>query len=127
MVTGSRVSQRLIAPSIILVATIFVFSFGYYFLCGIPEHGIGPTQEKRSYLDCLYFSVVTISSLGYGDLHPLGFSRVLAAIEVVSGLVFIGVFVARIVSVKQDEMAEYIVTSKIVQTYDECLEHIRTL
>ena len=52
--------------------------------------------------DALYFSVVTLTSLGYGDIRPDGIARLFAGIEVVLGLSFFGVIVAKISSVKQD-------------------------
>src|ERR1019366_6870575 len=44
-------------------------------------------HAKPSFMDCLYFSVVTISSLGYGDLRPVGVGRLIATLEVSTGLV----------------------------------------
>lgn len=52
--------------------------------------------------DALYFSVVTLTSLGYGDIRPDGIARLFAGVEVVLGLSFFGVIVAKISSVKQD-------------------------
>lgn len=125
MATNERfiLIKRLILPTCILVLTIVAFAAGYLALCDIPGHGIKPGTQ--GYLDCLYFSVVTISSLGYGDLQPVGASRILACVEVVAGLVFIGVYVSRIVSFKQDQMIEYVVHARVIQTFDECLDIIR--
>jgi voltage-gated potassium channel Kch len=48
--------------------------------------------------DALYFSFVTITTLGYGDIQPAGFARVIATMEAVWGLLFgialLGRFVA---------------------------------
>jgi len=60
-----------------------------------PEGTFGPG-------DALYFSVTTLTSLGYGDIRPEGAARLLAGAEVVLGLSFFGVIVAKISSVKQD-------------------------
>ena len=46
----------------------------------------------------LYFSIVTISSLGYGDLRPVGISKVLASVEVILGISSIGVMIAALTS-----------------------------
>jgi len=43
-----------------------------------------------SFFDCLYFSAVTYTSLGLGDLVPTLQMRMLAAAEVLNGLVMIG-------------------------------------
>jgi len=42
------------------------------------------------FVDYLYFATETYSSLGYGDIYPLGGLRIMAGIETVTGLVMIG-------------------------------------
>lgn len=46
----------------------------------------------------LYFSVVTVSSLGYGDVQPKGAGKVLAGLEVLLGLGMIGIVIAKLTS-----------------------------
>ncbi|MGS0535082.1 ion channel [Pseudoalteromonas sp. SaAl2] len=52
-----------------------------------------------AFLNSFYFSVVTFTTLGYGDITPTGFSRVVAAIEAFCGsfslALFVVVFVKR--------------------------------
>ena len=45
------------------------------------------------WLDCLYFSVVTFTTLGYGDLTPTGLSRIIAACEAFTGSFSLALFV----------------------------------
>jgi hypothetical protein len=52
------------------------------------------TQENFSFfLSSLYYSVVTFTTLGYGDFTPIGVSRVIAAIEAFTGSFTIALFV----------------------------------
>jgi len=44
-------------------------------------------------LSALYFSVVTFTTLGYGDYHPVGWLRFLSAFEALLGAVFIALFI----------------------------------
>jgi len=44
----------------------------------------------ESFLDCLYFSAATYTSLGLGDLVPTHDMRMLVGAEVLNGLVMIG-------------------------------------
>ena len=44
----------------------------------------------ESFLDCLYFSAATYTSLGLGDLVPTQDMRMLVGAEVLNGLVMIG-------------------------------------
>lgn len=83
-----------------LVVVIAFFSV-IYFLLGYLDEGIVSTaenDERASYWDCLYFSVITVSSLGYGDYKPIGMSRIFAGIEVLFGLVFIALLVCQLAS-----------------------------
>ena len=43
-----------------------------------------------SWSDCLYFSAETYTSLGFGDLSPVGPVRLLAGVEALNGLLLIG-------------------------------------
>ncbi len=81
-------------------AVIIVFGFLYTYLTPIG-HGIGQNLKPLSDITLctgIYFSIVTISSLGYGDMHPMGFSKALACIEVLLGLVVIGIMIAKVTS-----------------------------
>jgi voltage-gated potassium channel len=62
----------------------------------------GPHQES----EYLYFSFVTITTLGFGDLSPaVGLPQALTALEALLGSVFLVTLVARLVTlwVRQDE------------------------
>lgn len=88
-----------------LSVTILVFAGGYWLLAHL-----GPgflvftydTTDRPNFVDTVYFSIVTISSLGYGDIRPVGAARLLVGLEVIVGLAFFGLLVAKISSVKQD-------------------------
>jgi hypothetical protein len=69
---------------------VWMYAVAYYLL---TDHfgigGFGGTLENH-FTDYLYFSTSTYSSLGYGDVYPLGGLRLMAGIETVAGLVMIG-------------------------------------
>ncbi len=48
----------------------FLPAFGVLFLLLITGTLFYSHIEKWSYLDSLYFSVITLATVGYGDLHP---------------------------------------------------------
>lgn len=103
-----------------LTATVVAFALVYYWLAHI---GAGlllftfDTAARPNLLDALYFSIVTISSLGYGDIRPVGITRLVVGTEVVLGLSFFGLLVAKISSVKQD----YILRSMYADLVDDKL------
>ncbi len=90
-----------------LATVIFGFA-GVYWLLG--HFGAGlleftyETQREVTFGDALYFSLVTVSSLGYGDIRPIGWTRMFVGAEVIIGLGFFGLLVAKISSVKQDHI-----------------------
>ena len=50
-------------------------------------------ENLNSFLTSLYFSVVTFTTLGYGDITPIGPSRLIAALEAFTGSFTIALFV----------------------------------
>lgn len=50
-------------------------------------------ENFQLFLSCLYYSVVTFTTLGYGDFTPVGISRAIAAIEAFTGSFTIALFV----------------------------------
>ncbi|NVO56127.1 two pore domain potassium channel family protein [Rhodobacteraceae bacterium B1Z28] len=65
-------------------------AFGYQDLCVLGAQGPA---------DALYFSYVTFTTVGYGDLSPVGLCRALAAAEAVTGYILLGLFVAAAVTI----------------------------
>jgi hypothetical protein len=63
---------------------------------GSIQIGNHPAERET---DLLYFSLITLSTIGYGDIVPLtGESRILAALEGVTGVLYIAITVALLVS-----------------------------
>ena len=76
----------------LIIATGAVFFFAFIFrLIGIFDVS---KQGSGSIWDCLYFSVVTFTTLGYGDVRPLvGAGRIIAAIEAFTGVILMALFI----------------------------------
>ncbi len=59
----------------------------------------GSTAHEKGPSDLLYFSLVTLSTIGYGDIVPVHPEvRMLAALEGVTGVLFIAITIAILVS-----------------------------
>lgn len=68
---------------------VWLFAAGYYFMHHAEGWGELTGNVVGSYLDCIYFSFSTYSTLGYGDIAPVGNIRYLTSIESLTGLVLI--------------------------------------
>ena len=81
----------------ISVFPLLIMSYGIIFeSLGLNENSVFVEHPDR--LTALYFSVVTWTSLGYGDVAPAGFGRVVASIEVLTGYVLSAVLIAAVVA-----------------------------
>jgi len=94
-------------PTIFLLwaSNVGLFASVFVALSYIPGHG--PTGFDALDLgsrvwNALYFSVITATNTGYGDILPLGFAKLFAAAEAFSGLFLFALFMAKLVSHKQD-------------------------
>ena len=66
--------------------TFLAIIFGF---AGLYVADGGPNPDNNNFPAAIYFSVVTFTSLGYGDISPVGFSRFLAAGEALLGVFMI--------------------------------------
>ncbi len=71
--------------------TIFIFSVLYCFIGGITTATNAPM--RKPYLERLYFSGITFTTLGFGGYSPMGWAKVLAFIESFLGIFSIALFV----------------------------------
>jgi voltage-gated potassium channel len=60
-----------------------------------------PVQELASFEEAVYFSFVTFTTLGYGDITLNSGSRLLSGIEALNGIILLGWTTAMIFSVVQ--------------------------
>ncbi len=88
-------------PALIFIVAgiIMVFAFLYYRLSLVSQGLLtNPPTTQISFRDSIYFSIVTITTLGYGDFLPQGLSKALACVEVFLGLTMMGLIVAKLTS-----------------------------
>lgn len=70
-------------------AETWLFALFYYAMIWHGDYGGFQNYAEPTLLDCAYFSFVTYTSLGYGDIVPVGEIRFLAGLEALTGLVLI--------------------------------------
>jgi len=101
-----RNSRSISSPHLYTAASIYLLLgmqwFALYsaidvFLPGSFQHSVSVATDHQAEL--LYFSLVTLSTIGYGDIVPLnGEVRMLAALEGIAGVLYIAITVALLVS-----------------------------
>ncbi|MFC7827837.1 potassium channel family protein [Streptomyces sp. NPDC057375] len=72
--------------SLLIVLSVHVFSATYYALAKQP----GEFSGLHTRIDALYFTVVTLATVGYGDITPRGqASRVVTVLQITYSFVFL--------------------------------------
>lgn len=72
-----------------ILFTIFTIVFVYSGLIYQVEHPINP-EEFTTFLDAVYFSVATMTTVGYGDITPISeIGRLLAVLMILTGIALI--------------------------------------
>jgi potassium channel LctB len=103
---GSYRFESIVSVFFVLLLTIVMYSLIYaetiensqnYFVEGEKQ------MTSLAFPDAFYFSVTTITTLGYGDITPVGVFRYIAIIEVLMGWIYSGSLVYFIVREAEDE------------------------
>ncbi|MFH2028678.1 MAG: potassium channel family protein [Nanoarchaeota archaeon] len=87
----------------ILAVIYYIFRTDTSFLV----YNIG-REPVTSFVDTVYFSFITATSTGFGDITPLGFFKVVSIVEVIVGLLLLALVTSKLVSIKQDVILQEI-------------------
>ncbi len=83
----------------VYAVVVGAFGFAFYWLTpspnGLLQSGASATV---SFGTALYFSLITVTTVGYGDVVPIGFARILACFEALFGLTMMGLILAKVSS-----------------------------
>lgn len=72
------------------IVEIWCYGLAYWVLARMPDTGFVHGEHGMERLfDAVYFSAATYSTVGFGDLSPVGALRMLAGLEAVAGLLLI--------------------------------------
>jgi hypothetical protein len=88
-----------------LLCTVWYFILASEHSPSAPSH-LAEMDLTHRIFNSFYFSVITATSLGYGDIIPLGFSKVLAMVQSIVALLIFALFVTKLVSGRQDATLE---------------------
>lgn len=86
----------------LLLGLIWSVAYAFIEVLAPGSFYVGPDHNPdglSSWSDFLYFSYVTLTTLGYGDIAPVAApARSLAILQAVTGVLFLGTMIARLVS-----------------------------
>src|SRR5262245_6843860 len=91
-----RIQGLLLLLEIVIVA----FATAYYMIAESTHDQIAGIGTR---LDSLYFTIVTMATVGYGDIHAVGqFARGLVTVQIVFNLIFVGALTSLLTSRMRD-------------------------
>jgi hypothetical protein len=84
-----RIVILIICLLLLHIIEIWIFGVTYFVLLNFGDAGelVGATQ--MGILDCVYYSASVFTTLGFGDIVPIGPIRFMTGTEALSGLTFI--------------------------------------
>lgn len=102
---AKRVDANVLCAGISIYLILgLVWGLAYTFVAQISPHAFSfntrlGTTSVMSGFTAIYFSFTTLMTVGYGDVTPVtDVARMLAMIEAMTGTLFVGVMIARLVS-----------------------------
>jgi len=84
---------------------VILFGVGYFVIFVLsPENGpnLGGGSWWLQLFNGIYFSIITAASVGYGDISPLGYSKIMASIESITSLFIFAILVSKPISERQE-------------------------
>jgi hypothetical protein len=108
----SNLLDRLTILQVIGIWLLGILAFGLiYFGFTFTNHPLTYhneplTNDVNGLGNSLYFSFITAMTIGYNDIIPTGFSKLAVILEAIFSVALLGIFVAKIVAVKQEELQQ---------------------
>lgn len=87
------------------------FGSFYYLVSLMPQNALLYFNKPLGhglfdFLNMVYYSFVTLTSTGYGDIVPLGLSKIVTVVEIFCGLIVFGFLITKLVSTRQEKIIE---------------------
>lgn len=108
--------------SVVMGSALLYYLGAVFGMSGLREQGQAVAGDLRGFGTAIYFSFVTATSIGFGDVVPVGIMRVIAVAEGAAGLLVFGIVVSKLVSGRQEALTEEIHRT----TFEERLGRVRT-
>jgi voltage-gated potassium channel Kch len=90
-----------------LALLILAFAWIYSMIGIINNRPDGSGEAVYDFFTCVYFSMVTLTTLGYGDYVPQGAGQYLAAVEAMTGYIILGLLASSSATILQRQAQEH--------------------
>ncbi|MDY0744781.1 potassium channel family protein [Paucibacter sp. R3-3] len=120
-----RIIERASYSDLLVGALVTLAGSTGYFRLAPFGHSL--SVRDPSLFDTAYFSVVTFTSLGYGELSPQGFGRLVAMFVVVAGLALIALLVGKFASERQQAILQLLHSSDCQRRLVDFAAQLETL
>jgi hypothetical protein len=98
ILTGpDRLWLQVAIASFELMLLIMAFASAYRNI-GVMDNTRPGSPITHAFTSSIYYSIVTFTTLGYGDFYPVGLGRALASIEALAGYIILGILASTGVS-----------------------------
>lgn len=84
-----RIVILIVCLLLLHIVEIWIFGAAYYLLLTYGDAGALVGNTQLGILDCVYYSASVFTTLGFGDIVPIGPIRLMTGTEALSGLTFI--------------------------------------
>jgi hypothetical protein len=85
----NRVGALILAAIMVHLIEIGLFAIGLGFLASSGDHGHLSGAYEPGFANNFYYSAITYTTVGFGDIRPTGPLRLFTAIEAITGLLLI--------------------------------------
>lgn len=101
--------------SVFIVMIIWIFMCAWLYYCiSVSNKGCIKSGEVvvSDFWNYIYFSIISFTTVGFGDICPVGYCKVVVAVEGMSNFVFMGIFIGKLTGYKNTYMLERLYSSE---------------
>jgi len=84
-----RIVFLILSLLLLHVVEVWIFGGAYYVLLHLDGFGELVGAPGASFIDCIYFSASVFTTVGFGDIYPVGAIRTMSGTEGIVGLTMI--------------------------------------
>ena len=84
-----RIVMLILALLLLHVVEVWIFGIAYYVLLQFDGFGALHGETSMAFFDCIYYSAAVYTTVGFGDIYPVGAIRLMTGTEAITGLTMI--------------------------------------